>query len=278
MSDSGSYNIINYGLFDNAKGTTNELNGKLENIRTNVENCKKILSNGVFDGPIADSCRDAIADFSKSLSSLHDSFTKVCTTLSEMADAYQSGDNEAVDKILSKLTGTKSFLPITNEADLPTITINQVRSCKNVSEYLNLVMPVYSYYCKKYGIKYPGVLALQPVYEHSAPTGISAQSAVEDNNLGGLKYKESIPNATPGSYPTDGTGGIYSHFDNVTQYVEAACWNIGHEGSYYQNALAQNNMADFTTSLVNTWVGHTGNYGPSIVNDYSQYGLEKYEL
>ncbi len=273
-----SYKIEDYQLFNNAKITTNTLNNNLDNIMGGVKNCNNSLSNNVFEGPIADSCKEAIAKFSKSLSSLHDSFTNTCTTLGEISDKYRKGDKDAVEQILSKLTGTNSALTITNEADLPTITIDQVRSCKDVSEYLKLVMPVYQYYCKKYGIKYPGVLALQPVHEHSAPTGISAPSATADNNLGGLKYKESIPNATVGTaVPADEGNDNYCHFDNVTKYIEAACWNI-QAGTLYQNALAQNNMADFTTSLVNTWVGHSGNYGPSIVNEYSQYGLEKYEL
>lgn len=161
--------------------------------------------------------------------------------------------------------------------ELPIITIEQVMACKDVPEYLDLVMPVYSYYCNIYGIRYPGVLALQPVHEHSAPRGIHAPSAVEGNNLGGLKYSENIPHAQPGGVPGDGTGGIYSKFNNITEYIEAACWNIA-EGKYYHNAMSKNDYASFTIALCDVWVGHPGNYGSKIVDEYVQYGLEKYEI
>jgi len=111
-----------------------------------------------------------------------------------------------------------------------------------------------------------------------APKGLSQPCAFEDNNLGGLKYSDSIPHATPGSRPTDKTGGRYSHFNNITEYIEAQCWNIGHEGSYYQDALSKDNANDFAQSMVRTWVGFEKNYSSDIVKDYSEYGLDKYEL
>lgn len=166
----------------------------------------------------------------------------------------------------------------TSEKVIPKLSVKQIQECKDKQEYLNLVMPIYTYYCQKYGIKYPGVLALQAAYECHAPDGLTDKCALEDNNLGGLKYADTIPNATPGSYPTDDTGGQYSHFNNVTDYIEAQCWNIGHEGGYYQDALAKDNVYEFTHTMVKIWVGPWGNYDSDIIKDYSEYGLEKYEL
>ena len=279
------YKFSDYGIFSEGIQTANKLNESLGIGKDTIAECKTTLGNSaVFMGPAADSCVEGLSSVSAVVDTLVSNFSTIGSYLSTSATNYKGADQNAIKEMLSidstgrVQVGTGGAAVVTNEADLPSIKVSDVQNCQSVQEYLDLVMPVYSYYCQKYGIKYPGVLALQPVHEHSAPTGIQAQSAVEDNNLGGLKYAEGIPNATPGSTPSDGTGGIYSHFDDVTQYVEAACWNIAHDGSYYQDAMAQDNMSDFTTSLVDTWVGHPDNYGSSIVDEYSQYGLEKYEL
>ena len=223
------YSVSDYAIFDNAIATAKKLSEEVNSVKTTATTCKTTLSNdAVFMGPIADACVEALGTVDGKLSTSISNLSTVSSYLSTTSANYKAGDTNAANQVLnvgknsSLSTGTKGGL-VANESDLPTITIDQVRSCENVSEYLNLVMPVYTFYCNKYGIKYPGVLALQPVHEHSAPKGISAQSAVEDNNLGGLKYAPSIPNATPGSYPTDGTGGQYSRFNNINEYIEAAC-------------------------------------------------------
>ena len=280
---SGNFSVSDYsGVFQAAIGTTNAMKESIATCQEDVANCKNKLSDAsIFMGPIADSCKEALTTIDSFLTTLSENYSTIASYLADTSTRYQNGDKEAAKILLhAGADGVVSVGAVgsIDPNNIPQITVSDVQNCQSVQEYLDLVMPIYSYYCQQYGIKYPGVLALQPVHEHSAPTGIQAQSAVEDNNLGGLKYGEGIPNATPGSIPTDGTGGVYSHFDSVSQYIEAACWNIAHEGSYYQDALAQNNVNDFTTSLVNTWVGHPDNYGPSIIDEYAQYGLDKYEL
>lgn len=162
------------------------------------------------------------------------------------------------------------------------ITIEMIEQCKDRQEYLDLVCPVWQYYAHKSGIKYPGIMALQGIYEAGLPTNIS-NVARKDNNLGGLKYASAIPNATSGSKipPAEGKG-TYCHFENVNQYIEAAVWNIAHDGSYYQSALeSQETVADFSNALCDVWIdgeknGNTG-YSHYLIEDYSKYGLSKYE-
>ena len=232
------YKVGDYGIFSNGVATTQSLGKDVETLLSTMSTqMSKLSDQTVFMGPICDSCVEGFSKVNTNVTLLSENLTSIANYLIDVASNYKAGDESAMNKILTLdattgklMVGTGGVNGVTADGNT-IVTVDQVQNCQDVQEYLDLVMPIYSYYAKKYGIKYPGVLALQPVHEHSAPTGIQAQSAVEDNNLGGLKYGDSIPNATPGSYPSDGTGGQYSHFNNVTEYIEAACWNIA-EGDY----------------------------------------------
>lgn len=164
-----------------------------------------------------------------------------------------------------------------------TITVDDIEKCKSREEYLQLVMPCYQFYCNKYGIKYPGVLALQGIYETGVPDQIASLLRT-DNNMGGLKYASGTPDATQGSAATN--GGYFAHFASVDKYIAAACWQIGLEsnggaGNVYEAACNSSNMEDFTNNLCAVWInGHVGadtGYAHYIIDDYSKYGLSKYE-
>lgn len=163
------------------------------------------------------------------------------------------------------------------------ITVEDIEKCSSREEYLQLVMPCYQFYCNKYGIKYPGVLALQGIYETGVPDNIASLLRT-DNNMGGLKYASGTPNATQGSAATN--GGYFAHFESVDKYIEAACWQIGLEsnggaGNLYEAACNSSNMEDFTNNLCSVWingsVGADTGYAQYIIPDYSKYGLSKYE-
>ncbi len=276
------YKVGDYQIFDEAGHTINKLNTELDTSKTSITDCKtKLSDSSIFMGPIADECSDTFAKVDQSISNLMTNFKTIENYLAEVSSNYKSGDVNAAKLLLMGADGmlaVGSTQTYASEKDIPKVSVDQITSCNSVQEYLDLVMPIYAYYCQKYGIKYPGALALQPVHECSAPKGLTQPVALKDNNLGGLKYTSSTPNATPGSYPSDGTRGQYCHFNNITDYIQAHCWNIGHEGSLYQEALAKDNVSDFMHSVVKKWVGPWGKYAPDIVKEYSEYGLDKYEL
>ena len=161
-----------------------------------------------------------------------------------------------------------------------TITLDDIRKCSTREEYLQLVMPAYAADCNSLGIGFPGVLALQGVYETGMPTNI-AYSAEADNNLGGLKYSSSIPNATEGT--TSSEGDSYAHFDSVSDYIYAQCWQVSTDT--YAKVRQQNNVSSFTRVLCHIWVkgdvsGASATpcaYSEDIISDYSRYGLSSYE-
>ena len=276
------YKVGDYQIFDEAGSTINKLNTELDTSKASISDCKtRLTDSSVFMGTIADECSDTFLKIDKAISNLMTNFKTIENYLAEVSSNYKAGDVNAAKLLLMGADGmlkVGSTQTYASEKDIPKISVEQITSCNSVQEYLDLVMPIYTFYCQKYGIKYPGALALQSVHECHAPKGLTQPVALKDNNLGGLKYSSSIPHATPGTYPSDRTRGQYSHFNNITEYIEAHCWNIAHEGSYYQEALSKDNVNDFTHAVVKKWVAHDGNYGSDIVKEYAEYGLDKYEL
>lgn len=158
------------------------------------------------------------------------------------------------------------------------LTVSEIESCSDRASFLQLVMPYYQSSCAQLGIKWPGVCALQCIYETGVPNNI-AHSLRANNNMGGLKGGGQ-PGATVGEKVTDGTGGYYSKFESVDKYIYAAIWNIVNSG-YYSKALSATNMQDFALFLIRVWVNgsDTGGdaYAWDVINDYNKYGLASYE-
>ena len=164
------------------------------------------------------------------------------------------------------------------------ITLEQLSQYDKKS-YLEFACPIYKEYCKQYGIKYPGVLALQPFYEVSAQFPKQTSNvARKDNNLGGLKYSSGIPGvAGRGTkVPSNETGGNYSHFNSVSDYYYAHTWQI----AKYSDAMShQESVTAFARCMLARWVkgysSHNPNtpisYSEPLLSDYKYFGLSVYE-
>jgi N-acetyl-anhydromuramyl-L-alanine amidase AmpD len=196
-------------------------------------------------------------------------------------------EQDACGNDVSKSNGVDS-ISADAEYSGEVITVADIEACANRQEYLDLVTPTYQFYCKKYGIKFPGILALQGIWEAGVPTTISTVMR-QDNNMGGLKYSPSQPHAQRGGpVPSNETGGNYSHFNNMTEYIEAAVWTIANEASPYGTAMQykDSDITKFTRALCSMWV--EGNepgsldvgyaYSEELLEGYKEYGLSKYEV
>lgn len=161
---------------------------------------------------------------------------------------------------------------------LKPLTVADIEACPDRASFLQLVMPYYQQACSEMGIRWPGVCALQCIYETGVPTNI-AHSLRANNNMGGLKGT-SLPGATVGEKVTDGTGGYYARFESVDKYIYAAIYNIVHSG-YYTKALSATNMQDFALFLIRVWVNGSDSGGDAyawdVIKDYEKYGLASYE-
>ena len=247
-------------------------NGNLSN-QERMDTAKKI---GELRDQIRDQLQKEMDDYKKDAEDLGKGNSNA------MLQAIIEANNSEYEKLNELLNGKVcGYVNLSKP-----VTAEQVRACKSYEEYLDLVMPWYQYYCEKYGIKYPGVLALQSLHEtvglRDGHMEFLSDCGASDNNMGGLKYAESIPNATPGSLAPADEGSVpYCHFNSISDYIEAQVWNIsdGDSGGYYVNALGQGSMEDFASTLIRTWVGNGGpGYSAAVIDEYHQYGLSDYEF
>jgi hypothetical protein len=197
------------------------------------------------------------------------------------------GDTLAIRK--QKAARWKTYLMEHGDEELKkrtdfSFTIEDLKHCKSRQEYLSLVMPAYQVYGREFGIRYPGILALQVFYEVNAsfPQEMSAV-ATKDNNFGGLKYASGIPRATMGSpYPASEGSGVYCHFETPGDYIYAQCWNVGQ--SLYAVARERSDVESFARSLCAIWIkgdlsgtAQPVGYSEQLLADYRLYHLEAYE-
>lgn len=251
-----------------------KINEKEKQLEENVIVMYKLQETDVFARVLTTDNFSAFLSSLEYLTKITDNIYRDTSALSSTRDELASTIDEK-NRLIDEISSEKNEI----ENRIFNITADDIENCNSVSEYLELVMPAYQYYCKKYGISYPGVLALQSIYEVGAPNHITTPCFKVDNNMGGLKYSSKIPGATSGTISSEGTP--YSHFDTVSAYIGAAVWNIA-EGDYYKSAMSATNVTDFTYKLLRVWIGYSdsdsNHYGPNVLSDYQKYGLSAYEI
>ena len=244
-------------------------------------------------GPIQDSQDSNVISFNNSLKSYCDKNKDVI-----IYDLYSKIKDSAVyrDALHYKPETAKvihdSITSLKSSAG--GITLNDISGLDKKS-YLELVMPIFQNLCRSNGIqgrsvtlKYPGVFALQPFYEVSAnfPKELSTV-ARSDNNLGGLKYKSTIPGATQGTaVPSNETGVCYCRFKNISDYFYAQIYNAKSDAYSFSHSH-QESVTSFTKAFLNTWVKGYSTlsqfdidvaYSASLLKDYETYGLNEFEI
>ena len=198
----------------------------------------------------------------------------------------ENGENKIIDIVdmeaAIKVGKINGFEPIIYPKPPGEVTVEMLENCKSRQEYINLVMPWYEYYCKIFGLKWPGALALQGIYETGVPDQIS-DSLRLDNNLGGLRMYEGtyLPKVEgPGSNPPASEGPEpYCKFKNISDYMCAHAYNIATGDGAYKTAREANTLEEYIKTLVSVWTDGEpeSDYSSYIIEDYYKYELEKYE-
>lgn len=117
--------VSDYGVFDNGKKTVGVLKNNVEEIKAKLENHEKtIMSDDIFQGPIAENCKDAFSSSKKSMNTCIDILQTVSNYLSDIYSNYQKGDYAAVKRLLGITEETETTEQQT-EANSNTGKVNQ---------------------------------------------------------------------------------------------------------------------------------------------------------
>ena len=88
--------VGNYGVFDDAISTGNNLNSSLTDYQSSIEsNQNKLLDASVFQGPIADNCNEALTDLTTKISNIISNITTINQNLSAFKTSYLNADLDA---------------------------------------------------------------------------------------------------------------------------------------------------------------------------------------
>ena len=100
------YSISDYGIFSDAVTTSNTLKNNIQTSYDSFNTFKSQLSNqGIFMGPICDSCVGGFDRCNSLLTSLNENLTTISSYLMDTAIAYKNGDEAASNKVLNLKSG-----------------------------------------------------------------------------------------------------------------------------------------------------------------------------
>ena len=90
------YSISDYGIFTDAVTSTNDCSSKVTLAKDGVNECKTVVDNdGVFMGPIADKCSEALTGLDSDCTTIISNLGSMSSYLISTSGTYQNADQEA---------------------------------------------------------------------------------------------------------------------------------------------------------------------------------------
>lgn len=163
-------------------------------------------------------------------------------------------------------------------------------------EWIEAAKPIYAYYAKKFGMKYPSYALLAPFYEtlHPHPYNELASYVPRDKNLGGITYFGENGAAGEGDTVTpdksahpfwpgrvgsgDGRGYNYCAYDHYYEYIGEAVWYLSHNSPYQEGRdwADKGDIEQAFHAWASTWIGQ-GDYAGYILADREKFGLAAWD-
>lgn len=100
------YKFDDYGIFSSAIGTTNTVKTTFNTAGTDINSVNQTISDdGIFMGPIADECRNAISLLNTDLTMINENFSMIQNFLAETSQNYQTTDKNASTTVAGSKDG-----------------------------------------------------------------------------------------------------------------------------------------------------------------------------
>ena len=93
------YGVSDYGVFNDAISVINSLVDGVNSINDIINECKSSLNDGVFQGPIADNCKEVFGTLATDVSAIISDLTTMSGYLDETSANYQMGDTNASNTV-----------------------------------------------------------------------------------------------------------------------------------------------------------------------------------
>lgn len=95
------YGVSDYGVFDDAISVIDSLMDEVNSINDIINECKSKLNDSVFQGPIADNCKEVFGTLAADFSALTADLSTMSGYLDQTSVNYQSGDTSAKNTVTS---------------------------------------------------------------------------------------------------------------------------------------------------------------------------------
>lgn len=101
------YQVQDYSAFTNAQATTQTYATALNTAQSAIAECKtKLGDTSIFMGPVQENCISELATLTTDVDSIISNFTSIAKLIGTTSEAYQSGDAQAAESVL---TGTDAL-------------------------------------------------------------------------------------------------------------------------------------------------------------------------
>ena len=97
------YSVSDYVIFSDGINTTKTYNNQIDSLQTDLSNSKiKIADQSIFMGPIQENCLEEFETLDTSMTTMSQNLSTISSYLSEICNAYQTGDKKASQTVLKE--------------------------------------------------------------------------------------------------------------------------------------------------------------------------------
>ena len=269
------YSVSDYGIFQDAIGTTNKLNGKISIAKSATANVKNIINNeSIFMGPIAESCVSAIESLTTSMQNMRSDFNAISTYLTQASAAYQQGDTEASNVVANLTTGTISATASGH------VAASEYANPRGLSgsnlDFINSIKDGAVEAYNEYGVL-PSLTLAQAILE----SGWGKNSI--GNNVFGIKAGSSWTGKTQDCRTSEQTadGRSYSITATFRDYDSVSDSIVDHARvltqDFYQPVIDATNYTEACKAVKACGYATAVDYDTALINIIETYGLDQWD-
>ena len=264
------YSFSDYGIFNDAISTTNNVNSSIIDYGEDIVKCKNELNDeSVFMGPICDECLTVFETINTAVTETVENFKKINTYVDSVAKAYKNGDKDAASIVLDLKgfsSSTGDYVYSGSKYELMGDNLDFVNSIKDgaVDAY------------NKYGVL-PSLTIAQAILE----SGWGKSSI--GNNIFGIKagsgWTGKTINCVTGEQNEDGSrytiNADFRDYDSVSDSIVDHAELLSTDR--YQAVIDANDYKEACVAVKNCGYATSLDYSDNLISIIEDYGLDQWD-